>query len=69
MPQPESQLDSRNFVKLFKDCQVRDKRCTTTDLDLIFTKACTRAPWLSNAAKMRANPCDLHLHLKLIAAC
>lgn len=41
LSQPESQLDSRSFVKLFKDCQVRDKRCTTTDLDLIFTKACS----------------------------
>jgi hypothetical protein len=32
-------LTSRNFVKLFKDCELLDKKITTTFLDLAFTKA------------------------------
>ena len=37
-PQPETQLDSRSFVKLFKDSQLMNKKLTTTDLDIIFSK-------------------------------
>ncbi|KAG8461911.1 hypothetical protein KFE25_013930 [Diacronema lutheri] len=32
-------LTSRNFVKLFKDCELVDKKITTTFLDLAFAKA------------------------------
>mmetsp|Transcript_2472 Transcript_2472/g.7047 ORF Transcript_2472/g.7047 Transcript_2472/m.7047 type:complete len:170 (+) Transcript_2472:1424-1933(+) len=32
-------LTSRNFVKLFKDCELMDKKITLTFLDLSFTKA------------------------------
>eukprot|EP00747_Dinoflagellata_sp_TGD_P178900 gnl/TRDRNA2_/TRDRNA2_28786_c0_seq1.p1 gnl/TRDRNA2_/TRDRNA2_28786_c0~~gnl/TRDRNA2_/TRDRNA2_28786_c0_seq1.p1 ORF type:complete len:325 (+),score=52.30 gnl/TRDRNA2_/TRDRNA2_28786_c0_seq1:126-1100(+) len=33
-----SDLDNKGFVKLCKDCGFLDKRCTSTDVDLIFTK-------------------------------
>lgn len=36
---PEAQLDGAKFAKLFKDCQVLGKDLTTTDLDIIFSKA------------------------------
>ena len=36
---PETQLDGAKFAKLFKDCKVLGKDLTTTDLDIIFSKA------------------------------
>jgi hypothetical protein len=45
--QPETQLDSRSFVKLFKDSQLMDKKLTTTDLDIIFSKASISGPCIN----------------------
>ena len=36
---PETALDGAKFAKLFKDCKVLGKDLTTTDLDIIFSKA------------------------------
>ena len=36
---PETQLDGAKFAKLFKDCKAVCKDLTTTDLDIIFSKA------------------------------
>jgi len=46
-------LTSRNFVKLFKDLDLVDRKVTNTVLDLIFTKA-ARAP----AGNLFAQPAD-----------
>lgn len=31
-------MDGKTFAKFAKDCQVLDKKCTTTDVDLTFNK-------------------------------
>lgn len=31
-------MDGKTFVKLFKDCKILDKKLTTTDLDILFSK-------------------------------
>jgi len=35
--QPE--IDGKTFAKIAKDCKVINKKCTNTDIDLIFAKA------------------------------
>ena len=52
--QPETQLDGKNFTKLCKDCGIIDKKFTTTDSDIIFSKAST--PSLTNVP---VSPCRL----------
>ena len=42
--QPETQLDGKNFTKLCKDCGIIDKKFTTTDSDIIFSKASVSSP-------------------------
>jgi hypothetical protein len=32
-------MDGKTFAKFAKDCKVIDKKCTATDIDLIFAKA------------------------------
>jgi len=36
---PETSLDGKNFSKLCKDCGLIDKKFTSTDADLTFSKA------------------------------
>eukprot|EP00878_Enallax_costatus_P042970 GHUV01050504.1.p2 GENE.GHUV01050504.1~~GHUV01050504.1.p2 ORF type:complete len:123 (+),score=51.24 GHUV01050504.1:618-986(+) len=36
--QQQVEMESKNFVKLAKDCKLMSKSFTTTDCDLIFTK-------------------------------
>jgi p25-alpha len=33
------EMEGKNFIKLSKDCKLLSKSVTTTDIDLIFTKA------------------------------
>ena len=32
------EMDGKTFAKFAKDCKVLNKKCTTTDIDLIFAK-------------------------------
>ena len=32
------EMDNKQFVKMCKDCQILDKKVTTTDCDISFTK-------------------------------
>ena len=41
--QPETQLDGKNFTKLCKDCGLLDKKFTTTDADITFSKVASDA--------------------------
>ncbi|GBF93441.1 hypothetical protein Rsub_06574 [Raphidocelis subcapitata] len=36
------EIEGKNFIKLCKDCKLMSKALTTTDIDLIFTKAKTK---------------------------
>ena len=31
-------MDNKTLVKLFKDCNILDKKVTSTDIDIIFSK-------------------------------
>ena len=55
--QPETQLDGKNFTKLCKDCGIIDKKFTTTDSDIIFSKASLPSP--TNVPDSESAECGL----------
>lgn len=38
----KTDMDGKGFAKLAKDCQLLDKKCTATDIDLVFAKVVTK---------------------------
>lgn len=47
-------MDGKTFAKFAKDCKIINKKCTTTDIDLIFAKSKERTARKINCAQFVA---------------